>query len=241
MPYKEPLGARSVIGRKLLTSLQHSFEGERMLAGEILFRTDKVRSIVQQGDEEGYKVEAKVYTSNRNLCKERHGEYSTWIKVLPYKNTELDNLLQHLMATEVWGDMLNAHLNSTGIGLVLDWKIFSLAPHRIVDALATHLPHDMSERMQAGCNCPDQTFGWCKHIAAVCYFLIVTCESSPSLYLRGIGVDLPLLLKDHKPSPKKNIMREDWPFSPTQPATKKLNRRHTHQRGSTIDDPVQLV
>lgn len=110
MPYKEPLGARSVIGRKLLTSLQHSFEGERMLAGEILFRTDKVRSIVQQGDEEGYKVEAKVYTSNRNLCKERHGEYSTWIKVLPYKNTELDNLLQHLMATEVWGDMLNAHL-----------------------------------------------------------------------------------------------------------------------------------
>ena len=56
MPYKEPLGARSVIGRKLLTSLQHSFEGERMLAGEILFRTDKVRSIVQQGDEEDYKV-----------------------------------------------------------------------------------------------------------------------------------------------------------------------------------------
>ena len=144
-------------------------------------------------------VSAQVTSSNANLCKVAGGAYSTWIMVPRFTDTNLKHAITTVQAMAVWHEMVEAHLTSTGDVPVLDMERFKSAPRDIVDALAFPIPDNISSCMRVGCaDCPDLEQGWCKHVAAVCYHPVTTCESTPLSYLRGIGVDLPFMLSQQR-------------------------------------------
>ena len=240
-PYARPIGKRSVIGRAWLAEFgSPTFVGNRLLSGEILFRTDKVKNITELGGLNGYSVVAEVASENPLLCELPGGVYTAWIKLPRYSAAQLESAIARVKATEVWQDMVSAHLNSVGDYNVLDSKRFTLAPNRIVDALEGYVSHVDFPRIQADCNCKDVEIGYCKHIASVCYVLVKTCETDHLPYLRGIGVDLQAMMGEYKRSPKLKRLRQNWAFSPTEPR-RKVNRRLTPEdAGYSPEEPILL-
>ena len=114
---------------------------------------------------------------------------------------------------------------------------FELAIVKILDSLRPRPARRVSAFMQSWCACPDYfdgSRGWCKHLAALCFFLIAAAEEEPAHFLSSMGVCLMDMLNEDV------IKKEEVAGDEGNPPAKRHRGPLAGLCGNHANDPVVL-
>lgn len=176
--YKDPLGNATWISVSLRSAFAQECGGQRMLRGEQLFRTDKVRALTTTSHD-GVVFKAKVLSQDHR-SNATSGAYSTRIKFNPVTDDEIKYAAGVLRNHPAWVELERQRKSGANV-LHLPGKGINLA-EPLVRALPNLniIPQACSQVAEASCTCGDFAPGlWCKHVAAIGYQLVHFCEMDP--------------------------------------------------------------
>ena len=187
--YKSPLGSKTWSSNAMVNAFGNACGGQRMLRGEQLYRTGKLVGLLVTPRAMITLVEAKVLSQDFR-SNAPGGAYSTSIQFAALSSAEsslVDNLL---LKDDAWTRLKERwkegnDLMQSGCAREAEPLIKALHPIPLI-------PQVWTQCVVARCNCGDlKPDMWCKHVAALGYYLIDKCEAEPfyPFTLRQLGLN----------------------------------------------------
>ena len=172
----------------------------------------------------GFCVQAKVLSQHVLQCEEPSGSYNAEIKIKAFSPDEAKAAVSIIQQSNVWKQVVQ-HEPSVNHVSMLDALKFAQVPFELLEKVFKWPHVYASDNVTAKCNCKDEH--WCKHIASLCYVLVDACEKKPVNFLRGMGVDLQVLLDQDRAAATTTCTelpkykRHGWVHSPTAASAKR--------------------
>ena len=190
--YENPRGQLSSVGRSLTATFKSRCFGQRHLLGEFLFRNNMVQKVrVEPLKGKGIALDAQVasYDPTRPSATEKF--YIATITVAPFSETEMCEVISNVKKSAIWTHLAKYPPCMRGLGVpLLERQQLARVPRQVVEQMAYHWETNVGRYvLKASCDCNDHTRGgWCKHVAALSFELVLWSEVRPLWLLLALGM-----------------------------------------------------